>query len=485
MSSYDSQEDEVTEQLFKAIEHVNRAHRVLRSSHPESANQLAKISVDVANIYRDIASSISLISSVKPSPQPTPRLNTAPVFPPGLFHALTPTSSYVQDDSPVQDKSVEDIHEDAAKGFFAVLPGEDVLNALHRIMGQWGKARFEDLVQTDRNAATTLEYTLAGIKQRLLKWDLACLTKVETQAKDQPVSSYQGGQTGFRIPFDHTAFIHTPQTPQIQPKSTWATVAARDQAEGSFVSIKPQTALIKAPETMVRPTIPGAIVLPAGPVAPDWDEEKGQQLRVVHVGPMSSSTQLRDVTAPIQEYGPLMSILIEGYPDGIAVKACIIFLHANTAYQFVEANNRSMQETGESLYGAGVDVTLQGVWPLDNEIRSMHVDGRERRRLTFSGKELFTRVPRSKFEAEIWTVAGKANVELIWLFNTGNATVVLASVRVARAVRNYFHAKTLRQEAWKGVQVIFSSDPCEKPLRLITQMRDGPEPQQYKLSFKK
>ena len=458
MSTHDDQEDEVTEQLFKSIEHVNRAHRVvssgcsifvirshtkarqLRSSHPESANQLAKISVDITNIYRDVASSAPSTNVVKHSQLPGAKVSSTPVFPPGLFHALT-TTSHAHDNSssePVHGKHKDDIQGNVSGNFFAVLPGEDMLNALHRIMGQWGKARFEELVQTDRNAATTLEYTLAGLRQRLLKWDPTCLTKGDVQAKDQSPTSYAAAQTAFRTSSGHKTFVHTPQ---VQPKNTWATVAARDQAEGSLVSIKPQLQLpptstpVKAPENTVQSTIPVMVVPTQGPIAPDWNEEQGQQLRVVHVGPLPSTTHLRNVTAPIQEYGPLMSILIEKldeqhdeYPDGIAVKACIIFLHADTAWHFVEANNQAMQATGQSLYGPGVDVTLQGVWPLDNEIRSMQIDGRERRRLTFSGKELFTRVPRSKFEAEIWTVAGKANVELIWLFNTGNATVVLASV---------------------------------------------------------
>ena len=41
---------------------------------------------------------------------------------------------------------------------------------------------------------------------------------------------------------------------------------------------------------------------------------------------------------------------------------------------------------------------------------------------------IFARVPREAFKLDVEKVAGKAGVQFIWLFNTGTATVVLASV---------------------------------------------------------
>ena len=36
--------------------------------------------------------------------------------------------------------------------------------------------------------------------------------------------------------------------------------------------------------------------------------------------------------------------------------------------------------------------------------------------------------------------------------------------------------KASEDNVWDGLVVNFSSDPCEKGLRLVTQMKKGPEP---------
>jgi hypothetical protein len=53
---------------------------------------------------------------------------------------------------------------------------------------------------------------------------------------------------------------------------------------------------------------------------------------------------------------------------------------------------------------------------------------KERRRLIFAAGRLFQRVSREQFVSDVKETAGVANVELIWLFNTGNATLIFASV---------------------------------------------------------
>ena len=127
--------------------------------------------------------------------------------------------------------------------------------------------------------------------------------------------------------------------------------------------------------------------------------------------------------------------------------------------------------------------------------------GKERRRLTFVGAGIFARVPREVFRQDVTNIAGKDGIEYVWLFNTGNATVVCASVRlspahllllrepyvdskddangqqvrIARAVKQAFMAKVTKGGMYAGLGVQFSADPCEKELRLVTQMLQGPE----------
>ena len=70
-----------------------------------------------------------------------------------------------------------------------------------------------------------------------------------------------------------------------------------------------------------------------------------------------------------------------------------------------------------------------GNWPHDSDTIAMSErGGKQRRRLMFVCAGIFARVPREAFKLDVEKVAGKAGVQFIWLFNTGTATVVLASV---------------------------------------------------------
>ena len=239
-------------------------------------------------------------------------------------------------------------------------------------------------------------------------------------------------------------------------------------------------------------------MIPPEAAKPDYNEPLSRQQRVAFVRGFPKGTRLSTVTAVLQTFsGPIMSILLDKDPVHPFLSACIIFQFAEDNIRFVAENRNYMAKTGQTYYGRGISVSMGGTWPEDEEIRSMSTTGkRERRRLTFSASGLFTRVTRNRFEAEIIAIAGEANIELIWLFNAGNATVVLASVgsqvnlierrvfftdaqqvRVARVVRSRFLAKSLEDSVWKGLAVNFSSDPCEKELRLVTQMKSGPEPE--------
>lgn len=50
------------------------------------------------------------------------------------------------------------------------------------------------------------------------------------------------------------------------------------------------------------------------------------------------------------------------------------------------------------------------------------------------------------------------------------ATVVLSGVTIARMVRAHFLAKGQEDGPYKQVAVTYSSDPCEKPLNLVSQI---------------
>ena len=91
-----------------------------------------------------------------------------------------------------------------------------------------------------------------------------------------------------------------------------------------------------------------------------------------------------------------------------------------------------MAYTRASLYGPGIDVVPAGDWPQDADTLAMSDRAeKHRRRLMFVRAGIFARVPRETFRLDIEKVAGKEGVEFLWLFNAGNATVVLASVSLS------------------------------------------------------
>jgi len=78
-------------------------------------------------------------------------------------------------------------------------------------------------------------------------------------------------------------------------------------------------------------------------------------------------------------------------------------------------------------------------------------------------------------------IAGQDNVQLVWLYNGGNATVVFADVESAikvkkvldkRANASHNGAQCAESIVWKGLQTTFSKDPCIHPLDLKTAIHD-------------
>lgn len=278
----------------------------------------------------------------------------------------------------------------------------------------------------------------------------------------------------------------SPAAASTEPQFTWAKVAAIPAQQGSEDKPAPVINLISSVSDFKDATVAPAMS------KPNLSEAVEKQARIAIVRGCSKTTRLRDITKQISE-GPLMSILLEKDTSHPPLSACIIFMDATHAREFVVRNNIATRNTGNTIYGPGTQVLAGGAWPEDDEIRAMGLQ-RERRRLTFSARGLFQRVSRDTFKADIYAIAGEANVELIWLFNTGNATVVFASVgapsgqsrletrnadmiqvRVARAVKNRFMAQTSGRKLYEGLRISYSSDPCEKELHLVTQMLSGPE----------
>ena len=250
-----------------------------------------------------------------------------------------------------------------------------------------------------------------------------------------------------------------------KPRMTYAKVAAI-----------PVPKHAKTDPTTPHSTEPTPAANTDGAVNPNTNEPILRQQRVVWIRGCSKDTTLRFISEQIHE-GALLSLLFDVDPinpeDANSRAACVIFHQAKEALRFIQANQVMVNMKGHCRYGPRYSIEPGLPWPADDQIRWMDSPRRQRRRITISGARLFGRVSRYRFAADVRKVAGEHNVELIWLYNMGNATIVLASVKVARAVRDYFLDRAKGGPPYEGVAITFSSDPCEAPLNFRTQLKDG------------
>lgn len=141
-----------------------------------------------------------------------------------------------------------------------------------------------------------------------------------------------------------------------------------------------------------------------------------QDARVIWIKPWNPEKKsLSDITEKIDQ-GPLFSIA-HSQPDNAV---CIIFQHAHHARGFLESNARHARVYGQSLFGPEYEVLEGQPYPATEDIRRMDTKN-ERRRLTFARSRLFANgVTEARFKNDIFGMVGEGNVEIVWLFNSGN-----------------------------------------------------------------
>jgi len=390
---------------------------------------LAKVSNDILKIYSRLfeidLESVSADESAPFGP-------TAPAYPPGLFSETEAATAQAEMHKRLYLQrlaAVEALAETSNTSSYSLEPepgAENVADIFKRAWGPWSAARLVDLLALQRSAAFKLANSFSCLGSQIEKWDTELqstptppMRQVQGDPKLRPVTPESSKTTSARpenlepTPLSHTAA-------STQPVFTWAKVAAIPPRQGSEDGPGPVINLGSSISDFKQNTAAPAMS------KPNVDEALEKQGRIVFIRGCNKATKLRDITERITQ-GPLMSILLERHASCPALSACIIFMDATQAQGFVDKNDIAIQSTGHTIYGPGTQVVRGGPWPEDDEIRAM-ITRRERRRLTFSAGGLFQKVSRDAFKADIYAIAGEANVEFLWLFNTGNATVVFASV---------------------------------------------------------
>lgn len=115
--------------------------------------------------------------------------------------------------------------------------------------------------------------------------------------------------------------------------------------------------------------------------------------------------------------GPICSMAYDREHHAV----CIVFQHATSASNLTESCQQFEAETGECLFGQGCNVIMGQPYPITDDLQRMGFPWNERRRLTFARSQLFAHgMTETAFRNDIYHIVGEGNVELVWLFNTGN-----------------------------------------------------------------
>ena len=193
---------------------------------------------------------------------------------------------------------------------------------------------------------------------------------------------------------------------KIKEAGSWASIAATATYDGNrIVKFRPADGI-----TRMIPEDPVMTVRP-------------QDARVIWIRPWNPEKKsLSDITEKIDQ-GPLFSIAHSAPHDAV----CVIFQHTHHARAFLEADMRYTRMYGQGLFGPGCEVLEGQGYPITDDIRRMDLKN-ERRRLTFARGRLFTNgMTEARFKSDIFGMVGDGNVELVWLFNSGNGIITPSS----------------------------------------------------------
>ena len=144
---------------------------------------------------------------------------------------------------------------------------------------------------------------------------------------------------------------------------------------------------------------------------------KPHEARVLWIKPWDLSKRtLNSITRRIDQ-GPLLSMAYSESDRAV----CIIFQHAHHARGLQEADDDHRRKQGYGLFGPESELVEGQPYPYDEALQRMESPTNERRRLTFARQRLFADgMTEARFKEDIINVVGADNVELIWLFNSGN-----------------------------------------------------------------
>ncbi|ESZ90054.1 hypothetical protein SBOR_9558 [Sclerotinia borealis F-4128] len=264
----------------------------------------------------------------------------------------------------------------------------------------------------------------------------------------------------------------TPTQPVFQTQaSTWAAIVSSASPNGRNVDLHPDT-----PRSGRRLNSIGRIPsIPA--IKPVIHESLSHQARVVLILNIPTTMTLSDISNAVRE-GPVVCIRFGVDADSGRRFSGIVFQHAQDAQLFYDTLRQERVDNMPNRFRFIADCVRGDPFPINDDIIAMGAPTYASRRLTIVKKAFFFAFTGRNLQTLCEKEVGKENVQLVFVYNGGNATVVFAEV--SAAIKMKARLDRLRDGAgngtssiYEGLQVTYSKDPCELEGGLNLQAADG------------
>lgn len=251
--------------------------------------------------------------------------------------------------------------------------------------------------------------------------------------------------------------------PFVSQTSSWAAIAGRSQPENQIIDVQVTKRVRLNPVGRI-PSI-GSVRSVDANVEP-LEEQK----RVILLLNLPNNIHLRDVSDAVRE-GPLVKIVFGQNDDDKTRYAGIIFQNAGDATRFFEVLQKERRLSRPDRFRFIVDAVIGDPFPVNDDIKAMSYPTNASRRLTIVKARFFFMFKEEHLKRLCEKLVGPDNIQLIWLYNGGNATVVFADVASAIKVKKELDRRAAmagkdagESEIWSGLHTTFSKDPCVIPL---------------------
>jgi hypothetical protein len=268
----------------------------------------------------------------------------------------------------------------------------------------------------------------------------------------------------------------TTAPPFVPVATSWANIASAANPSTSVVELHPVTRSASGRLLSIG-RIPTVVRTERAIV----HESQSEQMRVVFLLNLPHNLTMKDISDGVKE-GPLVQIAF-GTDEETQARYCgVVFQYARDAEMFHQVLQKERAESRPDRFRFTMDAVRGEAFPADETIKAMNDPKiNATRRLTMVKKGFFFVLNQRRLENLCNKTVGEENVQLVWLYNGGNATVVFSNVASSMKMKAELDRLTAGAGAglpggqpavWVGLQTTYSKDPCHIPLILTSVINE-------------